>query len=103
MDTEKLTTMSRDAVSTALRLALTNGNPNAEPSHLLHAMLMVPENSVGPLLTNAGADPAAIDKAAEAAIKRLPSTSGASVAQPQLSGAVRPGARRRRDPRRPDG
>ena len=87
MDTEKLTTMSRDAVSTALRLALTNGNPNAEPSHLLHAMLLVPENSVGPLLTNAGADPAAIDTAAEAAIKRLPSTSGSTVSQPQLSGA----------------
>jgi ATP-dependent Clp protease ATP-binding subunit ClpB len=27
MDTNKLTTKSRDAVSTALRLALTNGNP----------------------------------------------------------------------------
>ena len=34
MDTEKLTTMSRDAVSAALRLALTNGNPTAEPVHL---------------------------------------------------------------------
>ena len=42
MDTNKLTTKSRDAVSAAVRSALTAGNPNAEPSHLLHALLMVP-------------------------------------------------------------
>ncbi len=42
MDTDKLTTMSRDAVTAAIRLALTNGNPTAEAVHLLHAMLMVP-------------------------------------------------------------
>ena len=87
MDAEKLTTMSRDAVSTALRLALTNGNPSAEPMHLLHALLMVPESSVAPLLTSVGIDPVALDQAAEAAIKRLPSSSGSSVSQPQLSGS----------------
>ncbi len=86
MDTEKLTTMSRDAVTAAVRLALTAGNPTAEPSHLLHAMLMVPENSVGPLLTAVGADPAQIDAQAQQALKALPSTSGSSVTQPQLSG-----------------
>ena len=42
MDTSKLTTKSRDAVSAALRTALTEGNPYAEPSHLLHALLQVP-------------------------------------------------------------
>lgn len=87
MDTEKLTTMSRDAVSTALRLALTNGNPSAEPVHLLHALLMVPENSVAPLLAKIGVDAGQVDQQAGAAIKRLPSSSGASVTQPQLSGA----------------
>ncbi len=87
MDTEKLTTMSRDAVSTALRLALTNGNPSAEPVHLLHALLMVPDNSVNPLLAKIGVDAGQIDQQAEAAIKHLPATSGASVTQPQLSGA----------------
>ncbi len=86
MDTEKLTTMSRDAVSAALRLALTNGNPNAEPVHLLHALLMVPDNSVSPLLAKIGVDAGQIDQQADAAIKRLPATSGASVTQPQLSG-----------------
>ncbi|MFZ2623782.1 MAG: ATP-dependent chaperone ClpB [Propionibacterium sp.] len=86
MDTEKLTTMSRDAVTAAVRLALTAGNPTAEPSHLLHAMLMVPDNSVGPLLTAVGADPATIDAEAQRALSALPSTSGSSVTQPQLSG-----------------
>ncbi|WIY82337.1 ATP-dependent chaperone ClpB [Propionimicrobium sp. PCR01-08-3] len=87
MDTEKLTTMSRDAVSTALRLALTGGNPSAEPVHLLHALLMVPDNSVSPLLAKIGVDAGQIDQQAEAAIKHLPATSGSSVTQPQLSGA----------------
>ena len=87
MDTEKLTTMSRDAVSAALRLALTNGNPTAEPVHLLHALLMVPGNSVSPLLAKIGIDAGQIDQQAVAAMKKLPSSSGASVTQPQLSGA----------------
>ena len=88
MDTAKLTTKSRDAVSAALRNALTNGNPQAEPVHLLHALLMVPDNTVGPLLSSVGADPAAIDRAAEAAIKKLPSSTGSSVSQPSISGSL---------------
>jgi ATP-dependent Clp protease ATP-binding subunit ClpB len=68
VDTEKLTTKSRDAVSAALRNALTNGNPQAEPSHLLHGLLMVPDNTVGPLLESIGADPASLDAAAQRAI-----------------------------------
>ena len=88
MNTEKLTTMSRDAVSAALRNALTQGNPSAEPSHLLHALLMVPDNTVGALLTAVGADPGQIDQAAEQAIAKLPSAQGSAVAQPTLSGAL---------------
>ncbi|CBL57417.1 Chaperone clpB 1 (ATP-dependent Clp protease B1) (Clp chaperone) [Propionibacterium freudenreichii] len=80
--------MSRDAVTAAVRLALTKGNPTAEPVHLLHAMLMVPESSVAPLLKAVGADAARVDGAASAAIDKLPSSSGSSVAQPQLSGAL---------------
>ena len=88
MDTAKLTTRSRDAVSAALRNALTNGNPQAEPSHLLHATLMVPDNTVGALLSAVGADPAAVDAAAQAAIKKLPSSTGSSVSQPTMSGSL---------------
>ncbi|MFV0407175.1 MAG: ATP-dependent chaperone ClpB [Propioniciclava sp.] len=88
MDTAKLTTRSRDAVSAALRNALTTGNPQAEPSHLLHAMLMVPDNTVGALLTAVGVDPVAMDAAAQTAITKLPSSTGSSVQQPSLSGSL---------------
>ncbi|WP_152365603.1 ATP-dependent chaperone ClpB [Microlunatus speluncae] len=88
MDTNKLTTKSRDAISAALRNALTSGNPNAEPQHLLHGLLMVPDNTVGPLLASVGADPLVVDAAARGAIAKLPSASGSSVTQPQVSGAL---------------
>jgi len=88
MDTEKLTTRSRDAVSAAVRTALTNGNPTAEPVHLLHALLLVPENTVAPLLTSIGVDPAVVDAAARGAITKLPSAQGSSVSQPAMSGGL---------------
>ena len=87
MDTNKLTTKSRDAVSTALRTALTSGNPNAEPSHLLYALLLTPGNTVTPLITAVGADPAVVQAAAQGAIAKLPAASGSSVSQPALSGS----------------
>ena len=88
MDTEKLTTRSRDALTNALRQALTKGNPQAEPVHLLHGLLMVPGNTVGPLLSAVGADPKAVDDAAVAAIAKLPATQGSSVSQPSISGPL---------------
>jgi ATP-dependent Clp protease ATP-binding subunit ClpB len=87
MDTNKLTTKSRDAVSAALRTALTAGNPYAEPSHLLHALLEVPGNTVAPLIAAAGADPAVVAAAAQGAIAKLPSAKGTSVSQPNISGS----------------
>jgi ATP-dependent Clp protease ATP-binding subunit ClpB len=87
MDTNKLTTKSRDAVSAALRSALTAGNPYAEPSHLLHALLQVPGNTIAPLITAVGADPAVVAAAAQGAIAKLPSAKGTSVSQPSLSGS----------------
>ena len=87
MDTNKLTTKSRDAVSAALRTALTEGNPYAEPSHLLHALLQVPGNTAAPLIAAAGADPAVVAAAAQGAISKLPSAKGSSVSQPNLSGS----------------
>jgi ATP-dependent Clp protease ATP-binding subunit ClpB len=88
MDTEKLTTRSRDAVSAAVRTALTKGNPAAEPVHLLHALLLVPDNTIAPLLDGVGVDPAVVSAAAQGAITKLPSAQGSSVSQPQLSGAL---------------
>ena len=95
MDTAKLTAMSRDAVSIALRSALTHGNPNAEPVHLLEALLTIPDNTVGPLLDTMGADPRIVDAAAKGAITKLPpsrprlvSTSPASRTMPSPSRIV---------------
>jgi ATP-dependent Clp protease ATP-binding subunit ClpB len=87
MDTNKLTTKSRDAVSAAQRNALTAGNPYAEPSHLLHALLEVPGNTVAPLIAAVGADPAVVTAAAKGAIAKLPSAKGSSVSQPMMSGS----------------
>lgn len=87
MDTEKLTSLATDGVSTAVRLALTAGNPQAEPVHLLRALLLTPNSSCEKLLNSAGADAQKISQEAESAIKQLPSTSGSSVTQPQLSGS----------------
>ena len=78
MDASKLTTKSRDAVSAALRNALTAGNPTAEAPHLLHALLMIPGNTVAPLISAVGGNPAVVDAAAQGAISKLPSASGRS-------------------------
>ncbi|MDR1808506.1 MAG: ATP-dependent chaperone ClpB [Propionibacteriaceae bacterium] len=88
MDTEKLTAMSRDAYTAAVRLALTQGNASVLPVHLLAALLMIPDNTVGPLMAQLGADPEEVAQAANAAIKKLPSAKGSSVTQPTLSGPL---------------
>lgn len=86
MDTN-LTTMSRGAVTAATRHALAHGNPSVEPSHLLHALFTIPDNTVSPLVAGLGIDPQQVDAVATAAMRSLPSSTGASIAQPQLSGA----------------
>ncbi|MGJ6980279.1 ATP-dependent chaperone ClpB [Aestuariimicrobium soli] len=78
--------MSRDAVSAAVRTALTQGNPQAEPSHLLHALLLTPDNTVSALLQSLKIDPQIVKAAAQGAMAKLPSAQGSSVSQPTLSG-----------------
>ena len=68
MDTN-LTTMSRDAVTAASRHALAHGNPSVEPSHLLHALFTIPDNTVGPLVSRLGVDPSGVDLAAITAMR----------------------------------
>ena len=71
MDTN-LTTMSRDAVTAATRHALAHGNPSVEPSHLLHALLTIPDNTVGPLVAGLGIDPQRVDAVATTAMRLRP-------------------------------
>ena len=81
----KFTTKSQEALSAAAMNASTAGNPQIEPAHLLKALMDQREGVAVALLKAAGVDPDTVSVQASAAIKALPSTSGTSVAQAQLS------------------
>ncbi|PZQ74370.1 MAG: ATP-dependent chaperone ClpB, partial [Micrococcus luteus] len=59
-----------------------------EPAHLLKALMDQRESVAVAVLKAAGADPDAVSTAASSAIRRLPSTQGSTVAQPQFSRAA---------------
>ena len=80
MAQSKLTTRSQEAVAAAQRLAVDRGQAALEPLHLLVALLEQSDGIAGPLLTAVGADPADVRAKAEAALRRMPSVSGATVA-----------------------
>ena len=88
MDTERLTTKSQEAVSTAVQRAAAQGHPEVAPVHLLLALLAQPDGIAGHLLQAVGADPAQVRSRAEALLRALPAASGTSVAAPQLSRAL---------------
>ena len=81
----KFTTKSQEALSSAAMNASTAGNPQVEPAHLLKALMDQREGVAVALLRATGADPDAVSVAASTAIKALPSSSGSTVAQAQLS------------------
>jgi ATP-dependent Clp protease ATP-binding subunit ClpB len=85
MAQSKLTTRSQEAIAAAQRLAVDRGQPALEPLHLLAALVEQSDGIAGPLLKATGADPADVRSKAEAAIKRLPSVSGATVPAPAPS------------------
>ena len=84
----KFTTKSQEALSAAAMNASTAGNPQIEPAHLLKALMDQRESVAVAVLKAAGADPDAVSTAASSAIRRLPSTQGSTVAQPQFSRAA---------------
>jgi ATP-dependent Clp protease ATP-binding subunit ClpB len=81
----KLTTRSQEAIAAAQRLAVDRGQAALEPLHLLVALLEQPDGIAGPLLTAVGADPADVRAKADAALRRMPSVSGATVSAPSPS------------------
>ncbi|MBW8766262.1 MAG: AAA family ATPase, partial [Geodermatophilales bacterium] len=81
----KLTTRSQEAIAAAQRLAVGRGQAALEPLHLLAALLEQTDGIAGPLLRAVGADPADVRAKAEAALKRMPSVSGATVSAPSPS------------------
>ena len=88
MNTEILTTKSREVLAGAIASATKAGNAIVEPAHLLVALLGTDGSTAPGLLRAVGADPSAIGTRARNLVAALPSASGATVAQPQLSRAV---------------
>src|SRR3712207_6043872 len=81
----KLTTRSQEAITAAQRLAVDRGQAALEPLHLLAALLEQTDGIAGPLLRAVGADVADIRAKTEAAVRRMPSVSGATVPAPSPS------------------
>src|SRR6195952_1698911 len=88
MNTDILTTKSREVLAAAIGAATTAGNAIVEPAHLLAALLSTEGSTAPGLLRAVGGDVAAIGARANGILTRLPSAKGATVAQPQLSRAV---------------
>ncbi len=78
----KLTTRSQEAIAAAQRLAVARGQAALEPLHLLAALLEQDDGIAAPLLKAVGADAADVRAKAEAAVRRLPSVTGATVPAP---------------------
>ncbi len=82
---DKLTTRSQEAVAAAQRLAVDRGHAGLEPLHLLLALLDQADGITGPLLQATGAVPGEVRAKADAALRRMPSVSGSTVAAPAPS------------------
>ncbi|GAA4123429.1 ATP-dependent chaperone ClpB [Nocardioides fonticola] len=85
---DTFTTRSREAIEAAQLSATTAGHSVIEPVHLLLALLLQPESTPASLVTRAGADAAALVRAASAARDALPTATGASVQTPTASPAL---------------
>jgi ATP-dependent Clp protease ATP-binding subunit ClpB len=75
---DKLTTKAQEAVQNAITLATDGGNPQAEPLHLLAALLAESDGIVGPLLSKIGTDRPQLERIVQAELGHLPKLSGAS-------------------------
>ncbi|WP_448615291.1 ATP-dependent chaperone ClpB [Modestobacter sp. URMC 112] len=82
---DKLTTRSQEAFAAAQRLAVERGQAQLEPLHLLVALLDQTDGIAGPLLRATGADPVDVRAKADAAVRRMPRVSGATVPAPSPS------------------
>jgi ATP-dependent Clp protease ATP-binding subunit ClpB len=85
MNTQRLTTKSREAIAEAAAIAGQRGHATVEAWHLLLSLLDTGGSTAAGLLRAVGANPADIRRAAARAIENLPSAHGASVAEPNLS------------------
>ncbi|HTW19301.1 MAG TPA: ATP-dependent chaperone ClpB [Mycobacteriales bacterium] len=85
MDTYRFTARSQEALGAAVQAAGAAGHPHVEPLHMLHALLIPADGVPRPLIEAAGGDPALVAREVQAALNRLPTATGATVAAPGLS------------------
>ncbi|WP_328915049.1 MULTISPECIES: ATP-dependent chaperone ClpB [unclassified Streptomyces] len=82
----ELTNKSREALNAANARAVSEGNPDLTPAHLLLALLSGTDNeNILDLLTAVGADPATLAEGAERLVGGLPKVQGSTVAPPQAN------------------
>jgi len=81
----KFTTRSQEALGDAISSASAAGNPQLEPAHVLDALLRQDGGVANGLLDAVGADRQSLGRAVRGILVNLPSSSGASVAQPSAS------------------
>src|ERR1700754_368763 len=85
MNTERLTTKSREVITGAAASATQRGNATVEPWHMLLSLLDTGGSTAAGLLRAVGANAADIRRAAARAVESLPTAQGPSVAEPNLS------------------
>src|SRR5215475_11263389 len=85
MNTDRLTTKSREVITTAAAIADKNGHATVEPWHLLLSLLDTGGSTATALIRAVGANPADVRRVAARTVENLPRASGPSVADPTLS------------------
>ncbi|HWU32356.1 MAG TPA: ATP-dependent chaperone ClpB [Marmoricola sp.] len=88
MDGSKFTTRSVEAINAAHAIAVSQGNPQVEPTHLIAALLRGDNSIAASLMTKAGVDVGELAHQAEAAVRALPAANGSTVSNPGTSGAL---------------
>jgi ATP-dependent Clp protease ATP-binding subunit ClpB len=82
---DKLTRMSQEAISGAIKRAASAGNPSVDGLHLLAALIEQEGGTASPLLRAVGADPGTVLKSVDELLTRLPRAAGATVGAPETS------------------
>ncbi|GIL30840.1 ATP-dependent chaperone ClpB [Actinocatenispora comari] len=85
MNVERLTTKSREVIAAAVSAATGKGHATVEAWHLLDALLSTEGSTATALLRAAGADPGRVESAVQAALAKLPTAAGSSIAEPTVS------------------
>jgi ATP-dependent Clp protease ATP-binding subunit ClpB len=85
MNAERLTTKSREVLTSAVAIATQHGHATVEPWHLLLALLDNPGSTATAALRAVGANPADVRRAAARGVENQPSARGSSVGEPSLA------------------